>query len=600
MGRLLLIKRLVIGDIKRHRGQSALLLLVILATTTALSLGLALRHVSESPFARTRVATKGPDVVAQLGYAPSSARPSPSQFAPLLHAKGVSATAGPFPVALASLSTNSASTNSASVPVQAEGRDSNASAVDQPVLTAGHWASNGGLVLERGLADALGVDVGDTLHLGTLSFTVSGIAVTTQQAFYPATTPGLVWVTRADAQRLARATAEPLGYVLDIKLAAGVSQKAFYGIADAFGAATRGEPSLIDPWQQIRASDYHVIGLDRKVLLFGSTLLSLLALASIAVLVTGRMTEQTRRVGLLKAVGATPSLVAVVLLAENLVLALGAAILGVLAGDLLTPILASRGQGLLGNPNAPTLTAPAIAIVIGVAAAVAAASTMPPAIRGARTSTVRALQNPASPPRRRARLIALSAALPVPLLLGLRLIARRTRRTVLTAASLTVAVAMVVSALTVQDDLHVIAQRHAPTSFFLSTAGTATANHVLIVLSVIMVILAAGSATFTAWATVIDSQHSTALARALGATPRQIAAGLTTAQLLPGLAAALTGTPAGLLLYQLTGGNLSEANPPLLGLLAVIPGTLIAVALLTLIPARIGAHRPVAGVLRAQ
>jgi putative ABC transport system permease protein len=564
-----------------------LLLLVILATTTALSLGLALRHVSENPFARTRVATKGPDVVAQLGDAPNSARPSPSQFAALLHAKGVTATAGPFPVALASLSTNSASTNSASVPVQAEGRDSNASAVDQPVLTAGHWASNGGLVLERGLADALGVDVGDTLHLGTLSFTVSGIAVTTQQAFYPATTPGLVWVTRA-------------GYVLDIKLAAGVSQKAFYGIADAFGAATRGEPSLIDPWQQIRASDYHVIGLDRKVLLFGSTLLSLLALASIAVLVTGRMTEQTRRVGLLKAVGATPSLVAVVLLAENLVLALGAAILGVLAGDLLTPILASWGQGLLGNPNAPTLTAPAIAIVIGVAAAVAAASTMPPAIRGARTSTVRALQNPASPPRRRARLIALSAALPVPLLLGLRLIARRTRRTVLTAASLTVAVAMVVSALTVQDDLHVIAQRHAPTSFFLSTAGTATANHVLIVLSVIMVILAAGSATFTAWATVIDSQHSTALARALGATPRQIAAGLTTAQLLPGLAAALTGTPAGLLLYQLTGGNLSEANPPLLGLLAVIPGTLIAVALLTLIPARIGAHRPVAGVLRAQ
>jgi hypothetical protein len=35
MGRLLLIKRLVIGDIKRHRGQSALLLLVILATCAA-------------------------------------------------------------------------------------------------------------------------------------------------------------------------------------------------------------------------------------------------------------------------------------------------------------------------------------------------------------------------------------------------------------------------------------------------------------------------------------------------------------------------------------------------------------------------------------
>ncbi|MEO8968844.1 MAG: FtsX-like permease family protein [Solirubrobacteraceae bacterium] len=593
MGRLLLINRLVTGDIKRHRGQSVLLLVMILATTTALSLGLALRHVSENPFARTRAATKGPDVVAQLGYAPGSARPSPKQFAPLLHAKGVSATAGPFPVAPASLTTKGIS-----VPVQAEGRDSDASAVDQPVVTSGHWLSAGGVVLERGLADALGLHVGDPVHLGNLSPTVSGIAVSTQQPFYPAATPGLVWVTRADAQRLASAAAQPLGYLLDIKLAAGVSENAFYATVDAFGAATRGEPSLVEPWQQIRTSDYRVIGLDRKVLLFGSTLLSLLALASIAVLVTGRMSEQTRRVGLLKAVGATPSLVALVLLAENLALALVAAILGIVAGDLLTPVLASPGHGLLGNPNAPTLTVPAIAIVIVVAATVAAASTLSPAIRGARTSTLGALHNPANPPRRRARVIAISAALPVPLLLGLRLIARRTRRTVLTAASLMVAVAMVVAALTVQHDLHVTAQRHVAGSFFVATADTATANHVLVIISVMMVILAAGSTTFTAWATVIDAQRSTALARALGATPQQITAGLTTAQLLPGLAAAFMGIPVGLLLYQLAGGNLSEAHPPLLSLLAVIPGTLIAIALLTVVPARVGAQRSIADVLR--
>jgi putative ABC transport system permease protein len=132
-------------------------------------------------------------------------------------------------------------------------------------------------------------------------------------------------------------------------------------------------------------------------------------------------------------------------------------------------------------------------------------------------------------------------------------------------------------------------------------SGTADrANHVLIVLSVILVVLAAVSATFTAWATVIDSRASTALARALGATPRQIASGLTTAQLFPGLAAACVGIPAGLLLYQLAGGHVSEAKPPLLWLLAVIPGTLIVVATVTAIPARIGARRSVAEVLRAE
>ncbi len=41
-------------------------------------------------------------------------------------------------------------------------------------------------------------------------------------------------------------------------------------------------------------------------MLVGSWLLAILAVASVAVLVGGRMAEQLRRVGLLKAVGCTP------------------------------------------------------------------------------------------------------------------------------------------------------------------------------------------------------------------------------------------------------------------------------------------------------
>jgi putative ABC transport system permease protein len=189
----------------------------------------------------------------------------------------------------------------------------------------------------------------------------------------------------------------------------------------------------------------------------------------------------------------------------------------------------------------------------------------------------------------------------VPLLLGLRLAARQTRRTVLTTASLIIAVTMVVTALTVQRDLEVTSQGHAAAVGFFTTSETAqSANHVLLVLSVILVILAAVSAVFTAWATVIDARIATALTRALGATPRQISGGLTTAQLVPGLVAACVGTPAGLLLYQLAGGHLREAQPPVLWLLAVIPATLIAVAAVTAIPAWVGARRPVAEALRTE
>ncbi len=221
MGRLLLISRLVIGDIKRRRVQSLLLMVMILTTTTTLTLGLALHRVSKDPFARTRVATKGPDMVAEIGYAPGSNRPSPTQFAPLLHARGVAGTAGPYPIAFARLGASRIN-----VPVQVEGRDLAPTAIDRPLVTAGHWVRSGGAVIEQGLADALGLHRGDTIRLGNHPFRVAGIALTTQRAFYPAAIPGLVWVTRSDAQRLATPT-QPLGYILDIKLSGGVSTSAF-------------------------------------------------------------------------------------------------------------------------------------------------------------------------------------------------------------------------------------------------------------------------------------------------------------------------------------------------------------------------------------
>jgi putative ABC transport system permease protein len=100
----------------------------------------------------------------------------------------------------------------------------------------------------------------------------------------------------------------------------------------------------------------------------------------------------------------------------------------------------------------------------------------------------------------------------------------------------------------------------------VSLVGTTTVagrvTHLVFLLTAVLIVLAAINAIFTTWATVIDAQRPTALARALGATPRQVTAGLAASQL--------------------------------------IPGTLIVVAALTAIPARIGARRPLADVLRSE
>jgi hypothetical protein len=60
----------------------------------------------------------------------------------------------------------------------------------------------------------------------------------------------------------------------------------------------------------VHEQDAHVMNGQQQVLLTGSWLLGVLAVASVVVLVGGRMADQTRRVGLLKAVGGTPQLVA--------------------------------------------------------------------------------------------------------------------------------------------------------------------------------------------------------------------------------------------------------------------------------------------------
>ena len=128
--------------------------------TTTLTVALALHGVTSAPYAATRAATAGPDVVAavQQGGHP------PAQLTALEHAPGVVASSGPYLIAMPNLVVDGHSD-----PVMAEGRDPSAASVDQPKLTAGHWVTNGGVVVERSLADLLDLKVGDRVGLDPLS-----------------------------------------------------------------------------------------------------------------------------------------------------------------------------------------------------------------------------------------------------------------------------------------------------------------------------------------------------------------------------------------------------------------------------------------------
>ncbi len=235
---------------------------------------------------------------------------------PFAHASGVAAYSGPFPVTWTTLH-DGQTIGSAEV----EGRSSGPSAVDQPKLITGSWVHPGSVVVEAAFAGALGIHVGDQLILGGHPFAVTGIAVTAAVPAYPGVcgrpigcflvgevgshNPGLVWATEADADQIAGIDG-PEAYSLNLKLNDPAQAITFANRNNNDEAAATA--ATLYPWQVIRDGDAQVIAKAQQVLVTGSTLLALLAVASVAILVGGRMAEQTRRIGLMKAVGGTPAL----------------------------------------------------------------------------------------------------------------------------------------------------------------------------------------------------------------------------------------------------------------------------------------------------
>ena len=604
MGTCLLVARLAVRDVRRHLAQALLLVLVIATAATVLALGLALNGVTSHPYRQTRAATRGPDIVAYLPvlHQPGRRSRAPADATGLIGAAGVTASSGPYPLAGALIRVHGLAAG-----VEAEGRSEALAAVDQPKVTAGTWVRPGGIVLERTFAEALNVGVGSRVTLSGRPFTVAGIAVTAAQAPYPnlcyvgaggcfvsfggigPRDIGLIWMTRADVAELASAGSPVATYVVNLKLRNPAAAQTF---AQSHGVG--GNTPVT--WEGIASADGLLVKDEQSVLAPGSLLLSVMALALVAVLVGGRLAEHRRRVGLLKAVGGTPSQVAATFMVENLALALLAAAAGLVAGRLAAPLLTSPGAALVGLPGAPSVTLVSALEVAGVALVISLASTLVPAIRAARSTTVSALADAARPPRRRGGWIRISSRLPMPMLVGLRLIARRPRRALLTAGSVAVTVTGIVAVLAFHAKVAAVLGVSRASAVKLGDPVVSRDEQMLTVITVMLVTLAALTAIFMAWATTLDSRRATALLRALGTRPQQVAGGIAVAQVLAALPGAFLGVPLGIGLFKLAGG--AGPVPPAPLLVAAVVGTLLVVAALASIPAQLTASRSVAETLQ--
>ena len=588
---------------RRHAIQTALLLLAVVVSSATLTLGLVLHGTTTEPFAATRSATAGPDVVANVlpgPHRPLSAGRVTRPLRAVAAAPAVSTAVGPFPVTWAMLHAGSRTSGA-----EVEGRNSPGGPIDRPLLTSGGWARPGGVVVERGFATALGVHVGDRITLGGREFTVSGIAVTTGFPPFPrlctlgcmlwspalrAGQPGLVWLTRADLQGL-DSTHHALAWFSSLGLRDPAT-------ADGFAArhATEGgsSPLWLAPSSAIAARYAEQQRNEQAVLYVGSWLLGLLALATITVLVGGQLLDEVRRIGLLKAIGASPAFVVAGLLLEYLAITLLGAGIGLVVGRLAAPMLVDLGPGLLGSAPSPSLSGVDVLLVVGAAVAVTCAATLVPAVRAVRSSTVAALADLGPQPRRSPLVVRMSAVLPPGLLVGFRVLVRRPRRAVLIVCSVGVAMAgAVVTAFARAnlDSAHALAGQ-------VADSNVQQLQSVMQLVTLSLAALTVVNLLFTMSATMSDVERPLAVTRVLGMTPAQAAVGIGVAQIVPVLIGMALGLPAGWALYGALGGH-TDGGPPVWPLLrvvlfaAAVGGAMVAVAL------AVSSRREPAAVLRA-
>lgn len=581
----------------RRRPAAALLLLVAICTaTTTLSIALSLDSAAQAPWDRTWEATKGPDVLVESG-------PEANLAAELTSAPEVVDSGGPWPLLFLPGEVGGRQQD-----VMVIGRDPGVSSVEQPLVTAGRWVGDGGVVLERSFAEALDVQVGDSVMLAGQSFRMRGIAITVSRAPFPLTSPGLAWVTSSLAERLAP-DAVLSGSVLALRLADR-------SLAPEFAAlrSRPGEGPRLQPWQDLRGEALSETRTTRVVLLTSSGLLALLTVTSVAVLVAGRMTAHNRQVGTLKAVGMAPAQIAAVLLVEHLALAAMATVIGLFAGSWLAPLIVGRAANLLSATETPTLTWLHVAVVAGAAILIVGIATVSPAVRAARHSTLRSLAASVSPSPFGLRMgsYAQLSRLPLSVTTGLRAMLRRPRQAMLAAGGLALSMAMIVAALGMERTFQI--QRSAPppdgnpsiVDGGVLAAAQAVADDQL---RVIVYTLTAGMLILSAVNTVIvasfaarDSAANHARLRAIGFTPRQSVTALITSQAAVALVAALAGLPLGVAVFRLAyaaanGDTAGAQLPPVMWLAAALLSVTLIAGILSSLPARIIARRSIAGLL---
>jgi ABC-type lipoprotein release transport system permease subunit len=581
-----LLFRLAFAGIGSRLLASALTIAIAGAAAATIVLALEVRSSGRDPWQQTFDAANGAHVLASV--------PTQADARAIANLPGVTERGAPVPLVRATLGPPGS-------PDRADLAGlSGRTAVNRPVLTAGSPLREGGIVLERSLARALGIEVGATLELttrrGSVDLPVLGTAVVPSQPRYPRRNPGLAWITRATLERI-----EPdrthWRWTEALRLANPSAAAAFIERAAAGGSATTLQSGDLESWQDQR---YYALADAQPIELIVTTytiLLLIVAFVVVGILVGARASAQHREIGLLKAAGFTPRQVGAVFAVESAALGFIAAVLGFTLGMLLAPRLAApSAETLIGSP---TIAANPWHILVAscVVIPVLLAGTLTSIRRSTRYTALEAIRAGSSSPlkSRLARAVTRSF-LPLTIGLGLKDLLARRRRALLLAAAIALTGAVVVVALSLDATLD--AQPAGEVSDVPDELPL-----LIYTLDAALLLITATTLVAVTLLSVRERIRDYGVLKAIGLTPTQITSTLVSAHAALAVVASLLAIPLGIGLYlalvTAASGTTEDAVLAPWWSLALIPiGAVLVVVTATSLPARLATRIRTADALR--
>ncbi len=584
-----LLFRLAFAGIRSRLLASALTIAIAGAAAATIVLALEVRSSGRDPWQQTFAAANGAHVLASV--------PSEADARALANLPGVTERGEPVPLVAASLGPTLRPPGSTDR-VELAGL-SGRTAVNMPVLTGGSQLREGGVVLERSLARALGLEAGATLELttqrGTVELPVLGTAVVPSQPRYPRRNPGLAWVTRGTLEQI---EPDPTRWrwtealrLANPSAAASFSERAAAGLSVPSGGLS------FESWQDQRANALADAQPIELVVTTYTILLLVVAFVVVGILVGARASAQHREIGLLKAAGFTPRQVGAVFALESAALGLIAAALGFTLGMLVAPRLAApSAETLIGSP---TIAANPWHVLIAscVVVPVLLAGTLTSTRRSTRYTVLEAIRaGSASPPNSRLARAVTRSFLPLTMGLGLKDLLARRRRALLLAAAIALTGAVVVVALSLD-----------------ATLGAQPAGEVsdvpdelpllIYTLDAALLLITATTLVAVTLLTVRERIRDYGVLKAIGLTPTQITSTLVSANAALAVVASLLAIPLGIGLYlalaKAASGTTEDAVLAPWWSLALIPvGAVLVVVAATSLPARLATRIRTADALR--